>query len=290
MISLAIHGCCIGCVDKIEAILITENNSNSRDYDKEKLKMMKCLGLIIGSFTGYFLFTFVNFDQYSLDVNRYAFLGFIHFICGFFMLVLQLSIRVKIFTPTTLQESADQNKFNRTDSTALIYSSLQIQKIIDKSHLSIFVAMFISLILSLSRSIKDVALPILMIDRPDDYTSCKCTNTYDLNGVYFGFGVVSIADTLGLFCLYRLKNKIENRYQMFIPLILGFVGQSLMISDSNLPIYLLALGLSLQGFSISLGMSITGNFLFEIVGNDPPAYFTIIYLLLELLGSIIGPF
>ena len=60
MISLAIHGCCIGCVDKIEAILITENNSNSRDYDKEKLKMMKCLGLIIGSFTGYFLFTFVN--------------------------------------------------------------------------------------------------------------------------------------------------------------------------------------------------------------------------------------
>ena len=77
---------------------------------------------------------------------------------------------------------------------------------------------------------------------------------------------------------------------MFIPLILGFVGQSLMISDSNLPIYLLALGLSLQGFSISLGMSITGNFLFEIVGNDPPAYFTIIYLLLELLGSIIGPF
>ena len=63
-----------------------------------------------------------------------------------------------------------------------------------------------------------------------------------------------------------------------------------MISDSNLPIYLLALGLSLQGFSISLGMSITGNFLFEIVGNDPPAYFTIIYLLLELLGSIIGPF
>lgn len=289
-LSLAIQGLCIGCLDKIEAILITEINSGTADKDKELMKIMKCLGIVIGPILGYFQYTFMKLELFGIAIDKLSVPGYIQLICGLVMLVTNLFMAVRIFTPTTLQVPTESKQFNRTESLALINSSVQIQKTIDKAHLSIFTAMFIALIFSLSRSIKEVALPVLSIKNSEKFSNCKCLTTYDLDVIYLGFALLGTFEAIGTFCLYRLRNKLENKYQIFIPLVLGLIGQTLMIADSNIDLPSLISGISLQAFAVSLGAGVSGNFLHEIIGNEPPAYFSVVYMLLELLGSLIGPF
>ena len=205
------------------------------------------------------------------------------------MMLIYIIFSVEFFTPSTLQVPGDPNTFNRTESLALINASVQIQKKIDKAHLPIFTAMFIALIFSMSRSIKEVALPVLLT-QSEKFNKCECSNTYALDGIFLAFAFFGAFEAVGVFCLYRLRNKFDTRYQIFIPLVLSIVGQSLMICDSKVALNILAIGLSFQSFSIPLGISIAGNFLHQIIGNEPPAYFSIIYMLLELLGSLVGPF
>lgn len=289
-LSLALQGLWIGSLDRIEGILVNESNYATGERDLEYMKMAKCVGLIFGPILGYFghLLTdisFLSYQVYSLSIP-----GFIQFVCCFIMILFYCIVRFEIFTPSSLLPPSEQHHFNRTESLALGNASLQLSKVIDKAHLQIFTAFLIFIAFSFSKAIREVALPVLTINQSNTFDKCKCSTSFELDGVYLGFAGVALFEALGMFVTYRMKNSIENKYQIFLPLILGFTGQVLMISYSQISLEMLATGFALQGFSVSMGMVIAGNMLHEIIGNDPPAHFTAVGMSLELLGSLLGPF
>lgn len=288
LFALALQGLNVGCLDKIEVIFtakLFEANDIKKFY---AFKASRCFGLIMGPLLGYLYFRVGDLNISGIPISIFVIPGVVQVLCGVIMFFAFIFTAFEIPSPVN---SHDTNLTGTHEATTLATSSLTLQKKIDHSHLPIFTVMFISLIFSLSRSIKEVALPVL-IKAPEIFPLCKCQETYNIDGAYLAFALISVFETLSSFgamiCLGRPQKEIK--YWNFVPLVLSLVGQCLMVSSGQISIGLLASGLSLQALSMPFGIGITGNLFHELVGNEPPSYFSIVYMLLDLLGSLIGPF
>ena len=132
----------------------------------------------------------------------------------------------------------------------------------------------------------------MLIKEPEIVPACRCQQTFGLDAAYLAFAAIAGFESIGLLFIYLCLNRpqAETKYWAFAPLVLSLTGQCLMISSAEISLGLLAGGLALQGISIPFGMGITASLFHEIVGSEPPSYFSIMYMILELLGCIIGPF
>lgn len=149
--------------------------------------------------------------------------------------------------------------------------------------------MLLGFIFYLSRSLKKVALPILLLKTPGDF---KCISEFSLevDGVYIAFAIEGLLDTVGSFASYSLHPILDNRILVLIAVIVTGTGQALMVQKSIIPTWYFTISMALQSFALPFGLSITENLFYHKIGYRPEAHYTVSYMLLELMGSLIGPF
>jgi len=172
--------------------------------------------------------------------------------------------------------------------TASISLSRPQEEDIEVPHLAMFTVMLLALIFYLSYPLKEVAFLVLFM-KSNYLTTCKVGLEVELFGIYVGFLAMKLLESLGTYLTHKLKG-IDNRVlTLFIVIALG-IGQGLMIQTKSISLGEFALAMGVQSLTLPAGIAFTGNLLFSVLGSEPPLYFTMIYMCLEVLGNFIGPF
>lgn len=271
----------------MESILIKEIDKPSREYDEEFLEYSKNIGLIFGPIIGYFVSTYFRFADYGFDIPELSFPGFIQLACSVLMIFAHLIIRIGIFKPSRLKP-ANESTFNRTESETLGNASLESSKKIEKSHLYIFTALLITLNYSLNKAVKEVVLQILIIPG-NTFASCQCPVSLESSFVYLAFAGSAFFECIGVVIAYRPK-EVPVKVVVYIPIILTIIGQVLIISNDQISVERLALGIIFQSLASPFGVICGRSLLSRYIGTNAPVYFSIVKMFLELIGSLIGPF
>ena len=91
--------------------------------------------------------------------------------------------------------------------------------------------MLLTLLFTLSISMRDTAVPILLIKEEDKISPCKCDSSFDVKGVYFAFFLMRIVEGAGIYLVYFVLNKIGVKGTCMISVGLTALGQILLIDN-----------------------------------------------------------
>lgn len=287
VLALALEGLWRGSLERMESILITEIDKSSRESDQETLQHSKNFGLLCGPVIGYFVKSYFQFDQLGLDLPDLSFPGFIQLICVVLMILIHFAVSFRIYNPGKLKASESGN-YNRTESETMGNASVENNKKVESNHLYIFIALFIILNYSFSKSVKEVALPIL-INQDGIFSNCTCKQLFSPNFVYLAFAFSAFFEFIGTIVAYRPR-RVSVKKIIYIPIVLTIAGNALMISNESIIVLSLAIGIVLQCCSSHFGLICGRTLYVRYVGGNAPVKFTLVRLFLEFIGSLIGPF
>jgi hypothetical protein len=285
--ALALEGFWRGSLERMESVLITEIDKSTRESDQEIIQHCKSLGLVCGPIVGFFVKSYFDFAQVGLDIPNLSFPGFIQLLCVVLMIPIHFAASINIYKPGKLKTS-ESRSYNRNESETMGNASIENSKKLESSHLYIFVALFIIMNYSFSRSIKEVALPVL-INQGSLSSECPCKDLLSPNFVYLAFAFSAFFELVGTVAAYRPR-RVSVKKSVYLPVLFTIAGNALLISNESMSLQLLTVGVALQSFSSPFGV-ICGRTLFvRYVGGNAPVKFTLVRLFLELLGALIGPF
>jgi len=290
-VSLALHGIWIGCVSKIEIICINSFYvKTKREQATKSIKLYKGIGLILGPLLGFAgSYYSLTVSGYLIDVGTIP--GYIQIICVLIMLIAMFFFypKIRLEKIDSKDKGTDHTETFRHETITSYSNSEKIMNQVGNWHLAIFTVMLLGFIFYLSKSLKKVALPILLLATPHEF-KCVSELSLSVDGVYIAFAIEGLLDTIGSFFSYNLNPVVDNRYLVFIAVIFIGVGQGLMIWTSIIPTWAFIISMVLQSFALPFGLGNTECLFYSKIGYRPGSEYTVSYMMLELLGSLIGPF
>lgn len=163
-------------------------------------------------------------------------------------------------------------------------------------HWGVFCGLFANMVLHFSTSVRDIAVPVLLMDRNEDFASVKIDNVWGLKGLYVMFVLGTAAGVVGRET-YRLLTKwVFDRSLMLCVLVGTGVGWVFLVPEKSVEeqeLYLtfprLATGFTLITLGTTLLPESSYNVYHRVLGPLSSSFYTSAFLVLGGVGAWLGP-